>query len=100
VASTIAEAADNRLGVTGLAFQCAIMPVKVLDDHGEGSFFDIADGVDYAINFSQGGEKPVKVINLSLGGPSESRVLREAIDRAVAAGVTVVAASGNENEGS
>src|SRR6185503_15437624 len=71
-----------------------------LDDHGEGSFFAIADGVDYAINFSQGGEKPVKVINLSLGGPSESRVLREAIDRAVAAGVTVVAASGNENEGS
>jgi serine protease len=97
VASTIAEEADNREGVAGLAFECAIMPVKVLDASGEGSFFDIAEGVDYAVNFTQNGERPVKVINLSLGGPGESRTLREAIDRAVAAGVTVVAASGNEN---
>jgi serine protease len=98
VASTIAEATNNGEGVAGIAFQCAIMPVKVLDEQGEGSFFDIADGVDYAVNFRQGGENPVKVINLSLGGPDESRVLREAIDRAVAAGITVVAAAGNENE--
>lgn len=100
VASTIAEAADNVEGVAGLAFECAIMPVKVLDAAGEGSFFDIAEGVDYAVNFTQGGERPVKVINLSLGGPGESRTLREAIDRAVAAGITVVAASGNENSSS
>jgi serine protease len=97
VASTIAEEANNNEGVAGLAFECAIMPVKVLDASGEGSFFDIAEGVDYAVNFTQGGEKPVKVINLSLGGPGESRTLREAIDRAVAAGITVVAASGNED---
>jgi len=97
VASTIAEAADNTEGVAGLAFECAIMPVKVLDFLGEGSFFDIAEGVDYAVNFRQGGENPVKVINLSLGGPGESQTLRQAIDRAVAAGITVVAASGNED---
>src|SRR5918994_4699395 len=99
VASTIAEEADNTEGVAGLAFECAIMPIKVLDSAGEGSFFDIAEAVDYAVNFTQGGEKPVKVINLSLGG-SETRVLREAIERAVAAGVTVVASSGNDNESS
>jgi serine protease len=97
VSSTIAEEANNSTGVTGLAFECAIMPVKVLDQFGEGSFFDIAEGIDYAVNFSQGGERPVKVINLSLGGPGESRVVREAIDRALAAGITVVAASGNED---
>jgi serine protease len=99
VASTIAEATNNNEGVAGLAFECAIMPVKVLDASGEGLFFDIAEGVDYAVNFTQAGTRPVKVINLSLGGPNESRVLREAIDRAVAAGITVVAASGNENQG-
>jgi serine protease len=100
VASTIAEEANNTEGVAGLAFETAIMPLKVLDQSGEGSFFDIAEAVDYAVNFSQGGEKPVKVINLSLGGPNESRTLREAIDRAVAAGVTVVAATGNDNASS
>ena len=99
VASTIAEETDNARGVAGLAFNCAIMPLKVLDAEGEGSFFDIADAIDYAVNFTQNGEKPVKVINMSLGGPGESRVLREAIDRAVAAGITVVASSGNDDKG-
>jgi serine protease len=100
VASTIAEEGNNTEGVTGLAFETAIMPLKVLDETGEGSFFDIAEAVDYAVNFTQNGQKPVKVINLSLGGPNESRTLREAIDRAVAAGVTVVAATGNDNASS
>jgi serine protease len=100
VASTIAEEANNAEGVAGLAFECAIMPIKVLDPAGEGSFFDVADAVDYAINFTQNGQKPVKVINMSLGGPGESRALRDAISRAVAAGVTVVASSGNDNVGS
>ena len=96
VASTIAEETNNTEGVAGLAFETAIMPLKVLDETGEGSFFDIAEAVDYAVNFSLNGQRPVKVINLSLGGPNESRTLREAIDRAVAAGVTVVAATGND----
>ena len=100
VASTIAEEANNNEGVAGLAFETAIMPLKVLDETGEGSFFDIAEAVDYAVNFTQNGERPVKVINLSLGGPNESRTLREAIDRAVAAGITVVAATGNDNASS
>ncbi len=98
VASTIGEATDNSEGVAGLAFDCGLMPVKVLDEFGFGSFFDVAEGVDYAVNFSQGGQRPVKVINLSLGGPSASETLRRAIDRAVAAGVVVVAAAGNDGE--
>ncbi|HET7293908.1 MAG TPA: S8 family serine peptidase [Vicinamibacteria bacterium] len=98
VASTIGEATDNGVGVTGLAFDCALMPVKVLDEEGFGSFADVADGVDYAINFTQNGGRPVKVINLSLGGPSASETLRRALDRAEAAGVVVVAAAGNDGE--
>jgi serine protease len=64
-----------------------------------GSFFNVAEGVDYAVNFTQGGTRPVKVINLSLGGDTESTTLRNAIDRAVAAGVVVVAAAGNDGRG-
>lgn len=97
VASTIAESTNNNEGAAGLAFGCALMPVKVLDAEGVGSFFRVAEGMDYAVNFSQGGQRPVKVLNLSLGGDVSSETLRRAVDRAVGAGVTVVAAAGNEN---
>jgi len=100
VASTIAEATDNGEGVTGLAFECAILPVKVLDHDGNGSFFDVGEGIDYATTFSQGGTNPVKVINLSLGGDAVSETVTRAIDRAVQAGITVVAAAGNDGQGS
>jgi serine protease len=100
VASTIAEATDNSVGVAGLAFGSALMPVKVLDSEGLGSFFDVAEGVDFAANFTQNGVKPVKVINLSLGGESPSATLERAIDRAVELGIVVVAAAGNEGGGS
>ncbi|MBK5256127.1 MAG: S8 family serine peptidase [Vicinamibacteria bacterium] len=97
VSSIIAESTNNGAGVAGIAYQSAIMPVKVLDADGVGSNSGIAEGVDYAVSFRQGGVNPVRVINLSLGGPSRSQALKDAIDRAVAAGITVVASSGNDN---
>jgi serine protease len=98
VASTIAEATNNSLGMAGLAFGCAIMPVKVLDAAGEGTFFDVADGIDYAASYTEGGAHPVKVINLSLGSEGSSQTLTSAIDRAVSGGVMVVAAAGNSGK--
>jgi serine protease len=94
VASTVAEATDNTEGVTGFAFRCALMPVKVLDEEGDGNFFDVAEGIDFAARNSS-----VKVINLSLGGEGSSTTVRQAIDRAVAAGITVIAAAGNDGRG-
>ena len=94
VASTIAEATDNTEGVTGLAFRCALMPVKVLDENGDGSFFEVAEGIDFAAR-----NPSVKVINLSLGGDGSSTTVRQAVDRAVAAGITVIAAAGNDGRG-
>jgi serine protease len=99
VASTIAEATNNSLGVAGLAFGCAIMPVKVLDQFGEGTFFDVAEGIDYAVEYTEGGERPVKVINLSLGSEGTSQTVRSAIERAWSAGVLTVAAAGNSAKG-
>jgi serine protease len=94
VASTVAEATDNTEGVTGFAFRCALMPVKVLDEAGDGSFFDVAEGIDFAANNAS-----VKVINLSLGGEGSSTTVRQAIDRAVAKKITVIAAAGNDGRG-
>jgi serine protease len=95
VASTIAEATNNAIGVAGLAFGCAIMPVKVLDQDGEGTFFDVAEGIDYAATYTEGGTRPVKVINMSLGTEGFSQTVKNAVDRATGAGIVVVAAAGN-----
>lgn len=96
VASVVAEATNNGEGVAGLAFGCSLVPVKVLDSAGLGSFFGVAEGIDYAVNLEVGGVKPVRVINLSLGGETSSETLKRSIDRARAAGITIVASAGND----
>jgi serine protease len=90
VASTVAQGTNNSVGVTGLAFGCSIMPVKVLDEFGEGTFFEVAAGIDFAA-----ANPEVKVINMSLGADSYSETVKRAVDRAYANGVVLVAAAGN-----
>jgi serine protease len=95
VASTIAEATNNGIGLTGLAYGATIMPVRVLDDHGEGDASDIAAGVRFAVRHG------ARVINLSLEfstdiTASEIPELVEALAYAHRRGVFLVGASGNE----
>jgi serine protease len=97
ISSTAAQATNNAKSFAGLAFNCALMPVKVLDSDGAGSYFEVAEGIDFATNFSQNGVKPVKVINMSLGGDGTNESVRLAVNRAVGAGIVVVAAAGNDS---
>jgi serine protease len=95
VASTIAEATNNGISLTGLAFEARIMPVRVLDSQGEGDAATIAEGVRFAA------KRGAKIINLSLEfssdvGASEIPELLSALDYAHKRGALVVAASGNE----
>jgi serine protease len=95
VASTIAEATNNAVGLTGLAYGATIMPVRVLDDHGEGDASDIAAGVRFAVRHG------AQVINLSLEfstdvTASEIPELVDALAYAHRRGVFLVGASGNE----
>jgi len=90
VAGTIAQSTNNREGVTGIAFEAAIMPLKVLNRHGFGNLGDIADAVRLAA------DEGAQVINMSLGGPVQSRILEEACRYAERKGVTLVCAAGNE----
>jgi serine protease len=94
VASVIAETTNNTTGAAGLAYGTALMPVKVLDNEGFGDTFTIAEGIDFAA-----ANNAVKVINLSLGGEGSSASIASAINRAVARGITVVAAAGNDGAG-
>ncbi len=95
VASTIAEATNNGVGLTGLAYGARIMPVRVLDSAGEGNAVDIAAGIRYAAR------RGAQVINLSLEFDSDVTAadipqLLSAISYAKARGAVVVGASGNE----
>jgi subtilisin family serine protease len=66
------------------------MPVKVLDQYGNGWYSDIAAGIIYAA------DNGAQVINLSLGGKEDSQALRDAVDYARSRGALVVAATGND----
>ncbi|HEX2016745.1 MAG TPA: S8 family serine peptidase [Solirubrobacteraceae bacterium] len=95
VAGTIAEATNNRVGLTGLAYGVRLMPVRVLDAQGEGDASTIAAGVRFAVRHG------ARIINLSLEFSSdvtshEIPQLISALSVAKRRGVLVVAASGNE----
>ena len=82
-------AADNGVGVLGVAPDVTLHAVKVLECDGGGSFDAIADGVVWSAD--QGHE----VQSMSLGGDSDSDALRDAIQYADEQGVIMVAAAGN-----
>jgi type VII secretion-associated serine protease mycosin len=87
-------------GVIGVAPAARILSVRVLLDDSEPGFNfyndnaayrdAVGDGIRYAVNHGVG------VINLSLGSPSPTRNTRAAVGYAIAHGVVVVAAAGND----
>jgi subtilisin len=90
VSGTIAGE-NNGIGVTGVAYDAKIMPVKVLNASGSGSYDAIANGIYYAVN------NGANVINLSLGGDFPNDTLESAIKYASNKGVTVCMAAGNDS---
>jgi serine protease len=74
VAGTIAQSTNNGLGVAGVAPGASIMPIRVLDRNGSGSWGSIASAIRFAADHG------AHVINMSLGGGSRSRTIERAID--------------------
>jgi serine protease len=88
----IIAAAINGTGTEGLAPGVKILPVRVLGRDGYGDDAVIAQGILWAIR------NGAQVVNLSLGGTERDPMLADAIEKAVAAGVIVVAAAGNSGD--
>jgi subtilisin family serine protease len=100
VAGTIAARNDGS-GVVGVAPGTRLYTVKVLDAQGAGSWSDIICGLDWVRQNADA--LGIKVVNMSLGGDGSvgscaSRPEHNAICKLVAAGVTVVAAAGNDGK--
>ncbi|HYH58945.1 MAG TPA: S8 family serine peptidase [Thermoleophilaceae bacterium] len=97
VAGTIAQGVNNGKGVTGLAYNARIMPIRVLDANGEGGAWQISRGIRYAVKHR------ADIVNLSLEfHPSITARQVPEIIRAIRfahrKGVLVVAAAGNESD--
>lgn len=94
VSGVIGAVTDNGLGIAGISFNSArILPVKVLDQFGNGSEVAVAAGITYATDHG------AQVINLSLGGSSYSQAIQDAIRYAWGKGALVFAAAGNSGDG-
>jgi subtilisin family serine protease len=91
VAGIIAAESNNSIGIAGISWHSKVMPVKVLNSYGEGTYSDLIEGIIYAV------DNGARVINLSLGGYSYSQFLADAIQYAHSNRVIIVAAGGNEN---
>ncbi len=88
VAGIIAANTNNARGIAGVS-TCMILPVKVLNSQGKGNAGDIAEGIKYAVTCG------ADVINLSCGTTVYSREVEDAVNAAHAAGVVVIASTGN-----
>lgn len=99
VCGIIGATSNNEKGITGVATGVGndylkILAIDATSQDYPGEYFDtygLVTAIDYAI------EKGAKVINMSLGGQGVDLILEAAVEKAYEAGVTVVAAAGNED---
>ena len=100
VAGIALAAANNGVGIAGIAPLAKLLPVRVIGKCG-GTDRDLIDGMRWAagleVSSAPINENPADVINLSLGGEGScSGGLQSAVDEITALGVMIVASVGNE----
>jgi len=94
VAGIIGAVGNNGNGTSGVVWTVQMMPIKVLNEDGQGQESDIIAGIDYAVLERNRGVN-VFAINASFGGGEFSQATFQAIQRANNAGILFVAAAGN-----
>ncbi len=87
-------AANNTVGVLGVAYDADLYHSRVLGTHRSGrvsgTTSQVMDGVQWLA------DQGCKVVNLSLGGPQRSRTEQALYEQLFAQGTLIVAASGND----
>ena len=86
----VAENKDIR--ILGICPKAKVIPVKVLDDSGNGDMQNVANGIRWAI------EQKVDFISMSLGSPVKVQQVRTAIQQAAEAGIVTFCAAGNAGQ--
>jgi YD repeat-containing protein len=89
VAGIITAAGNNHEGGVGVMWSSSLMSLRVLDKENKGYVSDAVEAIDYAVAHG------ARVINCSWGLDEPSTALRQALERALLRGVTVVCSAGN-----
>lgn len=82
---------NNGIGYAGVDWNCKLLPLKVLNSNNSGSYSDMIASIYYAIN------RNVNVISMSIGGPSYSQGLYDAVLAAYNANIPFIACMMNHN---
>ena len=91
VAGTIGARGNNGLGVTGVAWNTKLMPIRALNRAGSGTNAQITDAVNYAVTHG------ADVVNMSLGGSGSSNAMSNAISSGTGSLFVVAAGNGGED---
>lgn len=90
VAGIISAAMGNGKGGAGIAPGVKLLSLRITNDAGSSNDAKLICGLQAAVKAG------AQIVNISLGGPAYSAVFQKVINEATEAGVTVVAAMGND----
>jgi len=103
VSGVIAAVTDNGKGIAGMDWRAKILPIKVLNNEGKGSFAEISAGLAYVTSLKAtweetGGSSGVNVvaINMSLGDYTFDSTCQTRCQEAYNHDIVLVAAAGND----
>ena len=85
----IIAAKDNGEGITGVNENVELYSAKVLDANNSAPLSRVIEAINWAI------EQDVDIINMSFGTDTYSAVLENAVNRAKAKGILLIASAGN-----
>jgi thermitase len=91
-AGIAAALTNNKVGIAGIAPDSKIFSVRVLDNNGSGTYANVAGGMIKAADLG------AKVLSMSLGGPSSSKEIEDAVKYCQSKDVLVIAAMGNDGK--
>ncbi|MFD2748496.1 S8 family serine peptidase [Paenibacillus yanchengensis] len=92
VAGVIAAAGNNGIGIAGILWNAKLMPVKALDQNGDGTERDLGEGILQAV---RGG---ADIVVLSVGLYEHSPYMEDIANYAEGQGVLLIAAAGNDGQ--
>lgn len=90
VAGTIGAIGDDAMGIVGVAWHVTMLPVKFLDEEGEGTLVAAIKAINYANKMG------AKILSNSWGGGGYSANLKLAIEESHKANALFVASAGND----
>ena len=93
VAGIAAAQGNNGQGIAGICWQCKILPLKALNEQGQGATSAFAEGIYWGVDHG------ARVINISAGADFSTDTEHDAIRYAHSKGVVIVAAAGNTPDG-